>query len=221
MLKLPNNLKTKQPWWFTALLGAVAALGFAPLYLWPITVFCLGVFFLNAYALPQTAKRAFLVKCFWFYFGFSVGGLWWVGASFRYTDAGPIGLAAAPFAVAGIAAGLTLYALPALYAAWRLWPKTPVSLRPVLLALAWVIVEALRSLSIYGFPWHLVGYTLAGDDYILQAASVGGIWLLSLLVLLPAAAYAARPKLGFMLFWILPLCIAYASGMVRDRKSVV
>tara|TARA_Y100000780_G_scaffold211112_2_gene210237 strand:- start:433529 stop:434992 length:1464 start_codon:yes stop_codon:yes gene_type:complete len=215
MANLLNNLKTKQPWWCTALLGAVAATGFAPLYLWPLTVFCLGVLFYNAFNLPQTAKRAFLAKAFWFYFGFSVGALWWVGGSFRYTDAGNLGLIAAPFAVAGIAAGLSLYVLPALYGAWRLWPKTPLMLRPPLVAAAWVLVEVLRSLSVYGFPWHLVGYTLAGDDYILQAASVGGVWLLSVLVLLPAAAYAARPKLSFMLFWILPLCIAYSGGMVR------
>ena len=215
MLNQLNKLQTTQPWWYTALLGAVAATGFAPLYLWPLTVFCLGLFFLAAFKQPPTAKKAFLVQCFWFYFGFSVAALWWVGSSFRYTDAGLWGLAAAPFAVAGVAVGLTLYMLPAFYAVWRLWPKTPIVLRPILLATAWVTVEVLRSLSVYGFPWHLVGYTLAGDDYILQAASVGGVWLLSFLVILPAAAYAARPKLGFMLFWILPLCMAYTGGMVR------
>lgn len=220
-LMLKNNLQTlynTRPYWVTALLGAVAATGFAPLFWWPVTVLCLGLFFRHALNINHAKKGHFFKKSFSFYFGFSVAALWWVGSSFRFTDAGAWGLLAAPFAVLGVAAALSLFVLPALYAAWRLWPKTPLGAKPLLLTFLWVLVEGLRSLTIYGFPWHLLGYTLAGDLFILQAASVGGVWLLSALVVLPAAAYAAKPKVLFTLFWLLPMVAAFLWGAFRTLE---
>lgn len=219
MLKQLKAFRSKHALLTTTLLGALAALGFAPLFLWPITVICLALFLRDAMTQPHHHTKAFLKRCFCFYFGFSVAALWWVGGSFRYTDAGPIGLAAAPFAVLGIAFAMSLFVLPALYAEWKLWPKTPLLLKPLLVTLAWVGVEVLRSLTVYGFPWHLVGYTLANDTAILQAAAFGGVWLLSSLIILPAAAYAAKPTARFTVFWLTPLLAAFAFGAVTLAKN--
>lgn len=51
-----------------------------------------------------------------------------------------------------------------------------------------VIFEWLRSFFLTGFPWNLWGTTLAFHDSLIQLSSVGGTYLLSLLVLLICGA---------------------------------
>jgi apolipoprotein N-acyltransferase len=49
-----------------------------------------------------------------------------------------------------------------------------------------VSVELIRSLSVYGFPWNLVGYSIAHNDILLSIVSFGTIFLCSFLIVLIA-----------------------------------
>ncbi|GGJ29522.1 apolipoprotein N-acyltransferase [Deinococcus roseus] len=80
-----------------------------------------------------------------------------------------------------------------------------------LLAFGWVILEWLRHLGMFAFPWGTLGYTLQNTPLI-QAADLGGVLLLSLLTTGTAAALASALEGQF-----LPLGISvalWASGWV-------
>ena len=67
--------------------------------------------------------------------------------------------------------------------------------RHALLALpfAWVVMEYLRTLGVFGFTWGTLGYALLPTPLI-QLADLGGVALASLLVTGAAAALAALPE---------------------------
>ncbi|MBF0455258.1 MAG: apolipoprotein N-acyltransferase [Magnetococcales bacterium] len=54
----------------------------------------------------------------------------------------------------------------------------------------WVVTEWLRVRLFTGFAWNLTGYGWNGRDYLVQVADLGGIYLLSWLMLFPAAILA-------------------------------
>ncbi|WP_130469822.1 apolipoprotein N-acyltransferase [Candidatus Magnetaquicoccus inordinatus] len=109
----------------------------------------------------------------------------------------------------GIAPPLALLMLVALSALMALYPAMFGALlptlapRPHLLPLAapalWVLCEWLRTHLFTGFSWNLLGYGWNNWENILQIADLGGIYLLSWLMLLPAALFASlwlrRPPL--------------------------
>lgn len=64
-------------------------------------------------------------------------------------------------------------------------------LRLPALALAWVAFEYLRSSGYWGYPWGLWGAAPYRFSTLIQAASVGGVWAVGLLVLLLNAGAAA------------------------------
>lgn len=57
-------------------------------------------------------------------------------------------------------------------------------LLPFLFALCWTIGEVLLTTVSYGLPWNLIGYTATFSLTLMQAASLGSIFLLSFLVIL-------------------------------------
>ncbi len=75
--------------------------------------------------------------------------------------------------------------------------------RPGLLPLAapslWVVCEWLRSHLFSGFPWNLVGYGWNNQELILQVADLGGVDLLSWIMVLPAAIMAFIVEENFRL----------------------
>lgn len=90
-----------------------------------------------------------------------------------------------PFAIPLLALILTAYtALFAFPAAWVL-REARADAAIYGTAALWVGVEYLRSITDMAFPWNLLGHALAGPPRLLplaQAASVGGVYLLSALV---------------------------------------
>jgi len=64
-------------------------------------------------------------------------------------------------------------------------------LRLPALALAWVVFEYLRSIGYWGYPWGLWGTAPYRFLPLIQAAAVGGVWAVGLLVLLLNAGAAA------------------------------
>ncbi|NJS15077.1 MAG: hypothetical protein HC788_11275, partial [Sphingopyxis sp.] len=96
------------------LLGLASATGFAPLGLWPITLFALSLLMLLLAAAP-TQRRALLLG--WvFGVGHFTLGLNWIATAFTYQAAMPAGLGW----IAVVLLSLYLGVYPAL-AAWGAW----------------------------------------------------------------------------------------------------
>lgn len=166
-------------------LGAMAALALPPLHVFPVLIpaFCGLLWLLDGLERPRQA--AFLGWSFGF--GHGVVGLYWVGYAFL-VDAAQFGFLM-PFAVAGLAALLAVFQALAIYAlallAWR------GAARVVALAVFWVLSEWLRSWIFTGFPWNLMGSVWSFSPEMLQLAAIAGVWGLSFVTLLAAAAPAA------------------------------
>jgi apolipoprotein N-acyltransferase len=171
-----------------ALAGAAASLSLPPFDLWP-------VLFVSIPVLVWLVDGAGARKSFWrgfaigwsFGFGYFVPSLWWISEAFRVE---PEKFAALiPFAVAGLPAYLAIYWGLACGIASRFWDRG--WRRLLLLACLLVIAEWLRGQLLTGFPWNLPGYAVSPLEGLSQAASLGGIYALTLFVLLLAAAPAA------------------------------
>lgn len=79
--------------------------------------------------------------------------------------------------------------------------------RPLARVGGWVVLEYLTSLGELAFPWGFVGYSLVGAPGRWLAA-MGGVYLLSLVVLLVAYGLGQRRywvAIPWVLLWVLPL----------------
>lgn len=125
-------------------------------------------------------RRTAFSRAFWAGVGFFALHLLWLPVSFAELF-GPVIL-------------LPLLLLPFVLGAF--WGVTAclsrLASRYTLLALpfAWVVMEYLRSLGTFSFTWGTLGYALLPTP-VAQVADLGGVYLLSLLVALSAAALAA------------------------------
>lgn len=178
-------------------LGALAALGQAPVGVWPATILSLAAFFTIVMA-TGAGRRAF-----WLGVHFGVGyfgtALSWIIAPFM-VDAAATGWMA-PFALVLMAYGGGLFWGVAV---WR----TVVSL-PLLIG-GFAAVEMLRSLILTGFPWALIGHIWI-DTPVAQLAAWGGPHLLGLISLVTAGAliallrrqwWAVAMPIGLSLAWV-------------------
>lgn len=163
-------------------LGALAVGALPPIHLLPL----LWVAFPGVLWLLDGARRwpRALFLGWAFGLGHFSAGLYWVGHAFL-VDAQRFG-AIMPFAVTALAAGLALFPALALLAVWA--SKTRGLARVLFLAAAWVAAEGLRSWVLTGFPWNLLGTAWAFSSVPIQLASVTGVWGLSLVTVVAAAA---------------------------------
>jgi apolipoprotein N-acyltransferase len=170
--------------------GAVATLGHAPFQVTPAFVVAIMalVWLLDVATTQARPIRAAFATGFFFALGHMSSGLYWLSSAFNVdSDAwGPLWGVPATLA---LAAGMALFwgagcALAALF-----WSRDLRRL-PVL-ALALFSAEWVRGHVFGGFPWLLSGYVWAAGAPISQLASVVGIYGLTLLTLLFAAAPAA------------------------------
>ncbi len=173
------------------LLGALAALAFAPLYLLPLLVVGLtGLFWLLEGAESRFAR--FFVP--WtFAWGHFIVALSWIGESFMI-DPGRFGwLLPAP--VLGLPAVVALFPAALIWLAWQFPLEGPT--RVLGLALAWTASEWLRGHLFTGFPWDLVGYVWVVSDRMMQFAALSGVYALSLITVAAAAAPALFGQHGW------------------------
>ena len=170
------------------LLGALGALAFAPTYLVPL----LWVAFTGLLWLLDGARRPWPAFALGWAFGFGhfAVGLYWVGISFT-VDAERYGVLA-PFAVIALAAGLALFIGLATLATAIQGRRG--AARLVAFAGFWLAAEWLRSTLFGGLPWNLAGSAWAFSDAMIQLAAVAGVWGLSLLTVLAAAAPALAAR---------------------------
>lgn len=172
------------------LLGAASAAALPPLYTLPALVVGFSGLLLavrESRSLPGAHSIGWI-----FGFGYFLAGLYWIGNSFL-VDAALSGWMAVP-ATVGLSGFLAVF--PALASAGarllsRLGPGEVVSL-----GVAWTAAEWLRGSLLTGFPWNLVGYVWTVSDQTLQGAALFGVYGLSLLTVMVAAAPAATWSSG-------------------------
>jgi apolipoprotein N-acyltransferase len=206
-----------RPRWAALALGALAALGFQPLALWPLAL--LGVAGLIALtARAATWKRAALIGwCFGL--GHFAVGINWIATAFTYQANMPAWLGW----VAVLLSACYLAIFPALVAGTAWLSRA----RPMALVLAfagtWIISEWLRSWVFTGFAWNPLGAVLLGSYRWPALAGVTG-WLgsyaLSGLAVLLAGGWwlalrARRPGWREGALVLLPWLLMLQPGSIR------
>ena len=181
-----------------AFAGAISVLAFAPLHVWPMLFLSFGllVWLLDGCHADHTALGTRL-RCaaligFWFGFGYFLTGLYWTAEAFLVEPWRHGWLI--PFAMTGLAGGMALFYAAAAVLAAVLW--RPGAARVFAVAIAFGLAEFARGHVLTGLPWNLVGYGLAATLPMMQAASIFGVYALSLLALLlfasPLAIWAPQ-----------------------------
>ncbi|HSQ96382.1 MAG TPA: apolipoprotein N-acyltransferase [Croceibacterium sp.] len=140
------------------ILGIIAATGFQPLGLWPLTLLSIGVFAVLIERAPHWRRAALLGWLFGLaHFTFANA---WIATAFTYQAQMPpaLGWVAVPLL------SLYLAVYPALAAAGAKLVAQRGGRMALLLAFAgcWIISEWLRSWVFTGFPWNPLGVVLLG-----------------------------------------------------------
>jgi apolipoprotein N-acyltransferase len=81
--------------------------------------------------------------------------------------------------------------LPVMAAALWIAKRAKPGARFVVMPAAWVVLDWIRSLGFLGYPWGMIGTSQYGAPLVIQTASIGGVWMVSFLVLLVNGVAAA------------------------------
>lgn len=162
------------------ILGGIAATGFAPLGLWPLTLLCLaGLIALLARA--RNPRAAFLLG-YAFGFGLFTLGLNWIAHAFTYQEAMPHWLGY----VGVLLVSIYLALFPALASGLAWWLARGREDALILcMAGSWALSEYLRATLFSGFAWNPIGAVWLGTG-VEQAATFVGTYGIGALALLAA-----------------------------------
>jgi apolipoprotein N-acyltransferase len=182
------------PRWLALGLGALAATGFEPLHLWPLTLLAMaGLIELTARA--GTWKQAMLVGWLFGVAHFSVGNNW-IATAFTYQAEMPGWLGWV--AVLLISLYLAIYPALAALGGWLLGRRNTGSLVAAFSG-CWIVSEWLRSWVFSGFAWNPLGAAALGDferPGLAMALPWIGTYALSGLVAALAGAWLIAAKKG-------------------------
>jgi apolipoprotein N-acyltransferase len=173
--------------------GAVGALAMPPFGFWPALVpsLTLAVWLIDGAAEGRrftriaTLGRAAIIGWLWG-FGYFVGGLWWIGAAFLVEA--DVFAWLMPFGVLGLPALLAVFTGIGFAIARALWSRG--GFRLFALALGLTAGEWLRGHAFTGFPWNTLGMAFGQNLWLMQGASVVGLYGLTLLAVLVCATPA-------------------------------
>ena len=168
------------------LAGAVSALGFAPLGLWPLTILAFAALLWLIEGAPKL--RSALARGWWFGVGQFALGLNWIATAFTYQAAMPAWLGWV--AVVVLSLYLALFPAAAAGLAWR-WGKPHKLALVLVLAAAWIVTEWLRATLFTGFAWNPIGATLAGRSIAGVSAWVGTYGLGAMVILFAGLIWIA------------------------------
>lgn len=156
--------------------GALYSLAFAPFSLWPLVPLSIAILY---WLLQGTSPaRSALLGWVW---GLGAFG---VGVSWLYVSIHVYGFTPAPLAV--LLTALFCMGL-ALFPALMTWLSARLGHHVVAFAGLWLLVDWMRGWFLTGFPWLYPGYAFI-DTPLARLSPVGGVWLVSLIVLLTALA---------------------------------
>ena len=171
-------------------LGAVSATALPPGHALPLLLvsFTGLVWLIHASRSPWRAA----VAGWWFGFAHFLFSIYWIGAA-MLTDPSRFGWMVAP-AVIGLSAGFALF--PALAAFAARLPPLPIAGRVLAFAITWTAAEWLRGNILTGFPMNLMGTVWMPSVGMIQSVAVVGVYGLSFVTVLAAAAPAALATPG-------------------------
>ncbi len=174
---------------FSVLLGAFAALGFAPFHLSPaLVVAFVGLIWMLDGARGQARwGRAMFARAWAFGFGFFLVSMYWTALPFLVEPEKHAIFIWMP--LIALPGGMALIWGAACALAGAFWSSSPS--RVFVFALFMGGAELVRGTLFGGFPWNLAGTTWTPGGALSQAASLGGVYWLTLITLFVAAAPAA------------------------------
>lgn len=202
--------------------GAMAAWTMPPWFMLPLWVPSLAIWLFYAHHASGWKQAA--AAGWWWGFGFFLFGLYWISYALTVEIARFGWLI--PFALTLIPAILALYGA----AISGVWKRCGFRLNLVgMLAFAclYTLLEYLRGMLFTGFPWNLAGHSLAVSDALLQFASVGGVFALSLMVICAGIVPAVLlnptiTKAGRICAYLIPILLVaglYAFGQWRLQHA--
>ncbi len=205
-------------------IGALAVLGQAPYFLWPVTIICLAVLKigLDVSARQSCPLRAGFGRGFAFGLGYFLAGLYWVGSAF--IARGPEFVPFMPVAILALCGGLAIFwGLAGLVYVWLVKNRPQGVCGAVVFACVFALAEFARGTVFGGFPWNLPGYIFAAGKPVSQIASAVGIYGLNVLVLFLAAGLGLMMQTprrwGILLGAGLVLSWCYGYGWLRLRHA--
>jgi apolipoprotein N-acyltransferase len=163
-------------------LGCALSLAFAPYELFPLAVLCPALLFLLWQ--DATPRRAAWLA-FWFGLGTFLAGTYWLYTSVHTFGQAPIWVAF--ILMLGLVGIMGLYHSLVGYYALRWLPRHALWRWMIGVPALWLLMEWLRGWVLSGFPWLALGYSQI-DSWLAGYAPVGGVYLISLLVLISAGA---------------------------------
>lgn len=150
------------PRWSALGLGAIAATGFPPLSLWPVTLLAVAGL-IGLLLRAPSAKRAAMLGWLFGVAHFTIANNWIAGA-FRYQQEMPVALGW--LAVPLLALYLAVYPALATFGAHLIIRRANLHTTPSVYTLTfagcWIIAEWLRSWVFTGFAWDPLGLVLLG-----------------------------------------------------------
>ena len=171
------------------LLGAVAALGFAPFHIAIALIVCVTLLIWMMDGARKKAKwgRALFMRGWAFGYGFFLVSMYWTVSPFLVDPAQHAAYIWMPLVL--LPGGMALIWGAAFCLAGAFWSASPsrIFIFTVFMGLA----ELVRGYLFGGFPWNIFGTTWTPGSSLSQAASLGGVYWLTLLTLFVSAAPAA------------------------------
>ena len=172
-----------------ALLGAFAALAFAPFFFSPALVISFTglIWMIDGARGIKRWGRAVFARGWAFGFGYILVGMYWTAAPFLVEPEKHAMFLWLPLIV--LPGGIALIWGAAVAMAGTFWSSSPS--RIFIFSMFFGLAEWLRGHLFGGFPWNLPGTSFAPGGPLSQLASIGGVYWLSLIVILVSVAPAA------------------------------
>lgn len=173
-------------------LGASCVLGFAPFYVYPVSLvslICLCLMLAQCKSVRSASWTGFL-----FGLGLFSVGIYWIYISLHDFGNMPVGMAAfATFVLSAFMASFT--ALTTGLSIWLTMVKNPSSrinhlILIVVLAIFWGLSDWTRSWIFTGFPWLTIGYSQVPNSPLIGYMPIVGVYGISTLTVLLAGLIA-------------------------------